>query len=286
MNPPNEPVHCIYGSADLAIHTSARVEKNTDADWNISILTEVRNVLCPAVFFKNEVIFGQVWDISAAAVRNGHDDIHQPHVDSNLCRKDRAKRQSEIKCLKAAPHLDFRGLPGKPVRGLYYDLGYDRARMISSDEFRRVMGNFATGITVVTTRDAEGQPCGLTVNSFTSVSLEPVLVLVCFDKRLSNLEAFKDSKRFGISMLSKNQEDLSRMFAKRESERPASLYFEGRLGMPLIKNSLAVMECETIDIYPGGDHLIFVGEVKNAEVQHPEEPLLYFRGKYRTLHGG
>ena len=158
--------------------------------------------------------------------------------------------------------------------------------MITSDQFRHVMGNFATGITVVTTRDADGQPCGLTVNSFTSVSLEPLLVLVCFDKRLSSLQAFKNSKRFGISMLSKEQEDLSRMFAKRESERPDSLYFEGRRGMPLLKNSLAVMECETIDIYPGGDHLIFLGEVKNAEVLHGEQPLLYFRGKYRTLHAG
>ncbi len=158
--------------------------------------------------------------------------------------------------------------------------------MINSDEFRRVMGNFATGITVVTTRDTEGQPCGVTVNSFTSVSLEPLLVLVCFDKRLSSLQAFKDSERFGISMLSKDQEDLSRMFAKREAERPLSLYFEGRLGMPLLRNSMAVMECETKDIYPGGDHLIFLAEVKYAEVLHAEEPLLYFRGKYRTLHAG
>src|SRR5262249_474529 len=153
-------------------------------------------------------------------------------------------------------------------------------------QFRHVMGNFATGITVVTTRDAEGQACGLTVNSFTSVSLDPLLVLVCFDKRLSSLQAFNDSKWFGVSMLSKDQEDLSRMFAKRESERPASLYFEGLHGMPLLKNALAVMECATMDIYPGGDHLIFLGEVKNAEVLHSEEPLLYFRGKYRTLHAG
>ena len=86
-------------------------------------------------------------------------------------------------------------------------------------------------------------------------------------------------------MLSRGQEDLSRLFAKRDSERPADLYFEGQLGMPLLKNSLAVMECETLEIYPGGDHLIFLGEVKNAEVLRAEEPLLYFRGKYRTLDG-
>src|ERR1041385_2742071 len=105
--------------------------------------------------------------------------------------------------------------------------------MISSDQFRQVMGNFATGITVVTTRDGDGEVRGLTVNSFTSVSLDPLLVLVCFDKNLSSLEAFKHSSRFGISMLGENQEELSRLFAKKDSDRPASLYFEGKLGMPL-----------------------------------------------------
>src|SRR5205085_1765866 len=102
--------------------------------------------------------------------------------------------------------------------------------MISSDQFRQVMGNFATGITIVTTRDSSGDVRGLTVNSFTSVSLDPVLVLVCFDKNLSSLQAFNDSKKFGVSMLGENQEEVSRLFAKRESDRPASIYFEGKLG--------------------------------------------------------
>jgi flavin reductase (DIM6/NTAB) family NADH-FMN oxidoreductase RutF len=157
--------------------------------------------------------------------------------------------------------------------------------MISSDQFRQVMGNFATGITVVTTRDSNGAPRGLTVNSFTSVSLDPVLVLVCFDRHLSSLQAFTGSKRFGVSMLSQEQEDISRLFAKKDSERPESLYFEGKSGMPLIRNAIAVMECETTAVYPGGDHVIFLGEVTDAEVLHPFHPLLYFRGKYRTLEG-
>lgn len=155
--------------------------------------------------------------------------------------------------------------------------------MVTSDQFRQVMGNFATGITVVTTRDKDGKPYGLTVNSFTSVSLNPLLVLVCLDHKLSGLQAFKDSKHFGVNVLSEHQEDLSRMFAKKDSERPASIYFEGKIGMPLLRNSLAVMECETVDIYPGGDHLIFVGEVKNAELLQPDHPLLYFRSKYSRL---
>ena len=155
--------------------------------------------------------------------------------------------------------------------------------MVNSDLFRQVMGNFATGITVVTTRDVSGNPYGLTVNAFTSVSLNPVLVLVCLDNRLSGLESFKKSKHFGVSILSEHQEDLSRIFAKKDSERPASIYYDGKLGIPLLRNSIAVMECETVAIHPGGDHQMFVGEVQSAEVLQHNHPLLYFRGKYRTL---
>jgi flavin reductase (DIM6/NTAB) family NADH-FMN oxidoreductase RutF len=156
--------------------------------------------------------------------------------------------------------------------------------MVTSDLFRQVMGNFATGITVVTTRGLDGNPYGLTVNSFTSVSLDPVLVLVCLDNRLSGLQAFKDSKHFGVSMLSEHQEDLSRIFAKKDAERPTSIFFEGsKLGIPLLKNSLAVMECQTVEVYAGGDHQIFLGEVEHAEVLQPDHPLLYFRGKYQRL---
>ena len=90
--------------------------------------------------------------------------------------------------------------------------------MITSDKFRQVMGNFATGITVVTTLDQDGKPYGLTVNSFTSVSLTPLLVLICLDNNLSGFQAFNDSKRFGVSMLSEHQEDLSRMFAKKPAQ--------------------------------------------------------------------
>ena len=145
------------------------------------------------------------------------------------------------------------------------------------------MGSFATGITVVTTRDKDGNPYGLTVNSFTSVSLDPVLVLVCLDVRLSGLQAFKDTKHFGVSMLSETQEDISRIFAKKDSERPPAIYFDGKLGLPLLRNSLAVMECETTEVYAGGDHLIFLGRVETAEVLEASRPLLYFRGKYQRL---
>ena len=146
------------------------------------------------------------------------------------------------------------------------------------------MSNFATGVTVVTTKDKSGKPYGLTVNSFTSVSLDPVLILVCLDNRLSGLQAFKDSGHFGVSLLSADQEDLSRLFAKKDSERAPSIYFEGALGMPLLRNSIATMECETVATYPGGDHVIFLGQVLSAEVMDDRaRPLLYFRGKYQRL---
>ena len=155
--------------------------------------------------------------------------------------------------------------------------------MVTSDQFRQVMGNFATGITVVTTMDAHGKPYGLTVNSFTSVSLDPVLVLVCLDNRLSGLQAFVNSRHFGVSILSEHQEDVSRIFAKKDAERPPDIYIEGKLGVPLLRNSIATMECETVKIYEGGDHQIFLGRVEHCEVTQLDHPLLYFRGKYQRI---
>ena len=158
--------------------------------------------------------------------------------------------------------------------------------MITPDLYRQIMGNWGTGVTIVTTRAGDGTPYGLTVSSFTSVSLDPVLVLVCLDNRLSGLPAFKESMRFGISILAQGQEDLSRSFAKKDSARPAEIYFEGKTGVPLLRNSLATLECETTAIYPGGDHLIFVGQVQEGELLEAktgQKPLLYFRGKYERI---
>ena len=158
--------------------------------------------------------------------------------------------------------------------------------MVTSEKFREVMGNFVTGITVVTTRGTDGQVYGLTVNSFTSVSLDPLLVLVCFDNRLSSLHHFRQSKKFGVSILSEHQEDLSRIFAKKDSVRPPEIYFEGSEGQPLLRAALAYLECETVDTYPGGDHQIFLGKVLTAnalEAKSGVKPLMYFRGKYQRL---
>jgi flavin reductase ActVB len=121
--------------------------------------------------------------------------------------------------------------------------------MISSDLFRQVMSNFASGVTIVTTFDDQRRPYGLTVSAFTSVSLDPVQVLVCLANRLTGLQLFVNSKKFGVSILSESQEDLSRMFARKDSERPPDIYFEGRLGLPLLRNALATLECVTVATY-------------------------------------
>jgi flavin reductase (DIM6/NTAB) family NADH-FMN oxidoreductase RutF len=158
--------------------------------------------------------------------------------------------------------------------------------MITTDLYRQVMGNWGTGVTVVTTKDQNGQPYGLTVSSFTSVSMDPILVLVCLDDRLSGLQYFKDSMNFGVSILSEAQQEVSRLFAKKDTLRPPDLYFNGETGIPLIRDSLVTLECETTDIYPGGDHSIFLGKVLAAELHgamQGTKPLLYFRGKYERL---
>lgn len=155
--------------------------------------------------------------------------------------------------------------------------------MVTADIFRQVMGHWATGVTIVSTPGRDGKPYGLTVSSFTSVSLNPPLILVCLDNRISGLQAFKDSRKFGVSVLAEEQADLSTLFARKDTVRPEELYFVGSLGVPLIRGSLATVECATYAMYDAGDHQILVGEVKDAALGTANEgkgPLLYFHGKY------
>jgi flavin reductase (DIM6/NTAB) family NADH-FMN oxidoreductase RutF len=162
------------------------------------------------------------------------------------------------------------------------------ARMVTADLYRQVMGNWATGVTIVSTIGREGRPYGLTVSSFTSVSLDPVLILVCLDNRLSGLQDFKTSGKFGVSVLSESQEDVSRVFARKDTERPAELYDTGATGVPLIRDALATLECETVAMYEGGDHTIFLGKVQAAELRSCRDgqgALAYFRGKYHKIQG-
>ena len=158
--------------------------------------------------------------------------------------------------------------------------------MVTTDLFRQVLGNWGSGVTIVATPGRDGKPYGLTVSAFSSVSLDPPLILVCLDNRISGLQSFRDSGKFGVSILSEDQTELSTLFAKKDSQRPAELYFTGRTGVPLINGALATLECKIQAIYAGGDHQILVGEVDSGALGTAKDgkgPLLYFRGKYAKL---
>lgn len=159
--------------------------------------------------------------------------------------------------------------------------------MLASEEFRRALSHFASGVTVVTTLDAAGRPVGLTASAFTSVSLTPPLVLVCVAHSAQSYPAMREAGRFAVNILAAGQEPLSQRFATSGdgAEKFAGLgWRQGALGVPLLDGTLAHLECRTAHAYPGGDHTIFVGQVEAACcAADAPEPLLYFRGRYGRL---
>lgn len=149
--------------------------------------------------------------------------------------------------------------------------------------FRHAISSFATGVTVATTNSPTG-PVGLTANSFTSVSLEPALVLICLAKSLGCLEVFSSQPGFCINVLQSSQRALSRTFATKGIDRFQGLDWEsGRYGAPIIKGALANVECVKQAELDYGDHVIFVGGVERARFDRSLEPLLYYAGEYREL---
>ena len=157
---------------------------------------------------------------------------------------------------------------------------------VSPADFRNVVGNFATGVTVVTTQTQDGSPYGLTVNSFTSVSLDPILILVCLDNRLSGLDAFSENGKFAVNILSEDQNNICEHFATRGTDRSDADYATGETGVPVLNGTIARLECKVTAIHPGGDHKVLLGEVRSAEVaagREDDAPLLFFRGRYHQL---
>jgi flavin reductase (DIM6/NTAB) family NADH-FMN oxidoreductase RutF len=150
---------------------------------------------------------------------------------------------------------------------------------------RDALGCFATGVTVVTCLDTEGAPAGLTVNSFTSVSLDPPLLLVCVKKTASSAAALTSAESFAINVLQTGQQPASIRFAARDEDRFGTTPWScGEGGAPILAESLCVFECERFAVYDGGDHHILVGKVVKASFDAGLDPLLYFRGRYRRLH--
>ncbi len=149
---------------------------------------------------------------------------------------------------------------------------------------RRALGQYATGVAIATTRDAAGQPVGLTINSFASLSLDPPLVLWAIGLHSPSLSAFEQASHYAVNVLSREQLELSRRFASPVPDRFGGLALEiGRGGVPLLPACLARFECRISARLPGGDHLLLLGEVEHFE-RSPGEPLLYWGGAYRAVH--
>jgi flavin reductase len=158
---------------------------------------------------------------------------------------------------------------------------------LTPSEFRKALGHFSTGVTVVTVEHEPGKIHGMTANSFTSVSLHPMLILVCVDHRAQMFSILEKKKHFGVSILKHNQQAISEYFAKREhsaeAEKRLGIRFRRtRSGAPVIEDTLLQMSCKVHASHLAGDHTIFIGEVEEAQMNEGE-PLLYFRGEYRKI---
>ena len=159
--------------------------------------------------------------------------------------------------------------------------------MLDSRTYRDIWGVFATGVTVITT-DVDGWLHGMTANGVTSVSLDPMLMLVCVDKNARCHPQLSEAGSFGVSFLGADQEELSNLFAKgadpEEGELRGAPFHRGEHGTALLDNAIAYLECELRETFAGGDHDIFVGEALGGEILSEEiEPLLFFRGGYRRV---
>ncbi len=152
------------------------------------------------------------------------------------------------------------------------------------ETLRRALGCFVTGVTVVTTRDADGVPCGFTANSFTSVSLDPPLVLVCVGHEVERMDVYRRCPGFAINVLDASQRALSDRFATKHPDRFGGVRWRpGAHGAPILEGGIAALECAPWRRIEAGDHMILVGRVLWCEDAGDRRPLAYWRGSYRRL---
>ena len=147
--------------------------------------------------------------------------------------------------------------------------------------FKKTLGQWVSGVTVITTAP-EGMPHGMTASSFSSLSLDPPLVLVSVDQRARLHQLLPHTGRYGVSILAKGQDALSTHFAGRPGGSLEIPWIEAE-GLPFLDGALAHLACDVIDAVPGGDHIIYIGRITHAQVWPDREPLLYHGGKYATL---
>ena len=152
-------------------------------------------------------------------------------------------------------------------------------------EFRMALGMFATGVTIVTARSAQGKLIGLTANSFNSVSITPPLVLWSLARAAGSMAALSAGSHYAINILSADQQNLARQFSTRDADRFAGVaYTEGACGAPLLEGAVATFECFNRSRYEEGDHVIFVGEVERCAHRSGASPLLFHGGKFYAEH--
>ncbi|MBC7900096.1 MAG: flavin reductase family protein [Saprospiraceae bacterium] len=154
---------------------------------------------------------------------------------------------------------------------------------IDQHEFRAALAKFASGVTVVTTKDAEGRFHGITVSAFSSVSLDPPLVMICIEKTAGSHDALIGSATFVVNVLSQSQAAVSERFATQIQDKFRGVEFNpGIEGVPVLAGCLVNLECRVQNFYDGGDHSLFVGRVEKATIMDGS-PLVYFHGNYRAL---
>jgi len=148
-------------------------------------------------------------------------------------------------------------------------------------EIRNLLGQFATGVTVITTRGQDGRKIGMTANSFSSLSLDPPLILWSLSKSAPSLADFMQAEYFAIHMLAQEHHSLSGHFARGSDDKFSGIaHRECERGLPLLEDVLATLICKNINQYEGGDHLIFIGQIEHYQQRHGD-PLVFHAGKYR-----
>lgn len=154
---------------------------------------------------------------------------------------------------------------------------------ISSIQFREALGRFSSGVTVVTVASGS-EKTGLTVSAFSSVSLNPPLVLVCIDKRSPSIDMIHRVKAFAVNILTDEQAAVSNQFASKTVDKFEGItHSSGPLGQPLLNNALVRMECSLWNAVDAGDHIVFFGQIESSEVNEDLQPLLYYRGQYGSF---
>ncbi|MDH4225359.1 MAG: flavin reductase family protein [Deltaproteobacteria bacterium] len=155
--------------------------------------------------------------------------------------------------------------------------------VIPPDQFKQAMSRFASGVTIITAVTPQGHPEAFTATAFTSLSLDPPLVLFCLKSNSAIFPVFKGADRFGVNILKRDQESLSNLFAGISEDRfTQTAWHQGKHGVPLLDGCLAALELSRVADYKGGDHTIFVGQVESAELGEGE-PLLYCQSKYHGI---